>query len=220
MLAQPGRHVVVDAVQQLVRAIRSVAIEDQPVDVALLGGRRVGLGLDDRRRAAARGADLERDDQDERDDHEDRRDAVERGVDGGEPAGAEADRRHDADDHERRPAGLLDDARHVDLAEQRRGVAVHQQAEQQGSDDQRRAPAVAEHEAEQEGRDGRDPDQHDQRQEHVRGVGLTQVLRPQEEDRVGREQQGMDGGESARFRGGLDRRFGRQENLRGGRRLG
>ena len=132
----------------------------------------------------------------------------------------EADRRDDADDHEGHPARLLDDARHVDLAEQVGGVAVHQQAESRGvtiSAARRRSPKT---------RPSRKvataalPTSTTSGRTTSAEFGLAEVLRPQEEDRVGREQQGMDGGESARFRGGLDHRFGRQENLRGGRRLG
>ena len=99
-------------------------------------------------------------------------------------------------------------------------MPVHQQADDDRGRDQGATSPVAEHDAEDDGQQGRSDDDDEERQDDMSRGRLAEVLRPQEQDGVGGQQHRMERGKSARFRGGLDRRFGRQENLRGGRRLG
>ena len=221
MRLEPLRQVVVDAVLELQGALGAVAIEDEPVDVALRRSRRRPDGLDlGDRGAVHEGADLERDDQDERDDHEDAADPIERPVDRGDATLVEADGGDHGDDHEGRPAGLLDERRHVDAHEQMVGMPVHQQSDHQRGRDERTSPAIAEDEAQHDGHEGRAEHDGQEREQHLAGVRLAQVLRPQEQHRVGGEEQGMDGSKSIARAGAVDCGNAGQGDLRSERLFG
>ena len=87
-------------------------------------------------------------------------------------------------------------------ATQVRGVAVHQHADHERRGDERAAPAVPEHEPEHDGQER--PRRHDDQEREQRpgcGFGLAEVLRPQEQHRVGGEQQRVERGEAVRLAG-------------------
>ncbi len=70
-------------------------------------------------------------------------------------------------------------------------VAVHQQADDDRSDDQGCSPGVTKQEREDRQRDGCDRHDQDQDRQHVARAHLAEVLRPEEQHGVGREQERM-----------------------------
>ena len=207
LLLQPAREVIVDAVLQLQSPIRAVAIEDKPVDVALVGtGRRRGRLGAGGRSAARRGGQEEGDDDHQGDRHEDGGDPQEDGVESRDVPVVEPHRRHDCQHDQGDPGRLLDDARDVQPPGQIGGMAIHQQPDDDRCGHHGAAPAVAEDEAGDEGQDGRpdeDLGQGDQDRDRCR---LAQVLRPEEEHGVRGEDERMQAREAPGQRGasGLD----------------
>ena len=200
LVAQPWRQVVVDVEQVLQRAVGAVAVVHEPVHVPLLRGRLAGQRPPAHEDGWGSGhclVDLVGHDRHERYADEQRPDGEQRAVDPQhalerEPPGGQEREPHDEDpepdEHLGREAGQLEH------------VAVHQDAEDGRRHDQRRARAHPEHDREPEGDERGEADHEHERLGDVLGRHLAEVLRPQEEDRVGREEQRMDPSQPARPR--------------------
>ncbi len=193
LVAEPGRQVVLDAVLELQRPIRAVSIEHEPVHVTLRrgGGVRLDGSLVERGPPRCR-ADLERHDEQQRDRDEDGPHAQQGEIDPGDPRRAETERGHHGHDDDRQPAQLLEQGTDAEVVDVTPDVAVHQEADRERRDDQCAPPWVAEQPPEDDGQQPRHREHHDERRDDIDGVGLAEVLGPQEQHRVGREQQRME----------------------------
>jgi hypothetical protein len=84
-------------------------------------------------------------------------------------------------------------------------VAVHQQTDDDRRRDDRATASIAEYRAKDDREERCTDDDGEQRDEDLLRVRLAEVLRPQEQDRISGEEQGMERGEAARRRGGTSR---------------
>ena len=100
------------------------------------------------------------------------------------------------------------------------GMPVHQQTNHQRGRDERTSSAIAEHEAQHDRQEGRAEQDAQEREQHLAGVRLAQILRPQKQHSVGGEEQGMDGSKSIARAGAIDCGNAGQGDLRSERLFG
>jgi hypothetical protein len=132
-----------------------------------------------------------RDDEDERHEDEHGRHSQDRTIHDGQAPAAEPEGGHDAEAGEGDPSRLLDEARDVEGSNERRDVAVHQAADDERRRDERTPSPVPQEDREDEGEESRPGDHDAQCQDDLARIGLAQVLGPEEEHGVGREEQRM-----------------------------